>query len=260
MIFYYAKFVVLSALIQLICVGIFCFMKSLFTVLGLFCSLTASAQKYEFGLSGGVSNTSRVKESLYSGDKGKWTYAAGINFHYNISPRLQAGLEAGMTHWERTGAWTLYANNNQSLGTKEVTFLFAERALSLAVRLNYVVPLYNLYEDFVRSSFYGGISLGGVATGNEGKIEYSKSNPNTPAEYRYVSRFQYESGYGTVLGLQVGYNYFFSKLLGMNIEFAPKMAWVKTVDAKYGYANDTYNILYFPATIGLRFRFGEIHY
>lgn len=235
-------------------------MRSLFTALGLFCFMTASAQKYEAGLSGGVSNTSRIKESLYSGNKGTWTYAAGINFHLNIDPHWQAGIEAGMTRWERTDEWALYGSNNQSLGTKEVNYIFAERALSLTLRLNYVLPFYNRYEDFIRSSFYGGISLGGVATGNEGKIEYSRANPNTPAEYRYVSKFQYESGYGTVLGLQVGYNYFFSKLLGLNLEFAPKMAWVKTVDSKYGYANDTYNILYFPATVGLRFRFGEIHY
>ncbi len=235
-------------------------MKSLCTVLGIFCFLGVSAQKYELGLTGGVSSTSRVKESLYSGDKGKWTYAAGINFHYNINPHFQAGLEAGMTRWERTGEWSLNASNNQSLGNKEVTYLFAERALSLALRLNYVVPIYRAYDDFIRSSFYGGVTLGGVATGNEGKIEYAKGNPNTPAEYRYVTKFQYESGYGTLLGLQIGYNYYFSKLLGVNLEFAPKMAWVKTVDAKYGAANDTYNILYFPATIGLRFRFGEIRY
>ena len=235
-------------------------MKSLVTFLGLCCFFSASAQKYEIGVVGGVSNTSRVKESLYSGDEGKWTYATGINFHLNITPHFQAGIEAGMTSWERSTDWALDGYNNQSLGTKEVNYIFADRALSLAFRVNYVLPFYTRYEDFVRSSFYAGVSFGGVATGSEGNIEYSRANPNTPAEYRYVSKFQYESGYGTVLGLQAGYTYFFSKALGVNIEFAPKMAWVKTADAKYGYANDTYNVLYFPATLGLRFRFGEVYY
>ena len=235
-------------------------MRLILTAASLLLVICSYGQKYELGINGGLSNTARVRESLYQGENGKWTYATGLNFHLNINEHLQAGLEAGMTRWERSTTWPLYSAGNQFLGTKDVSYILAERALTLAFRFNYVVPFYAQYEDFIKSSLYFGLTAGGVATGSEGKIEYSRANPNTPSEYAYVSKFQYQSGWGTLLGVQVGYTYYFSSAFGLNLEFAPKMAWVKTADSKYAYANDTYNILYFPTTIGLRVRFGEINY
>jgi hypothetical protein len=234
-------------------------MKFLFSIISFFTVLQVSAQRFEIGANGGLSNTAIANESLYEGDKGKWSYATGLNFHLNINDHLQGGIEMGMTRWERSTDWPLYATNNQYLGTKKVDFVFAERAVSLALRFNYMIPFYEQWEDFVRSSLYVGVTAGAVATGNDGSIEYSRTNPSTPAEYSYVSRYQYESGYGTLLGAQIGYTYFFSKVIGLNIEFAPKISWIKTIDSKYGYANDTYNILYFPTTLGIRFRFGEVY-
>lgn len=233
-------------------------MKSIITVLGLVMTFSASAQKFEIGLSGGCSNSSITQESLYTGDKGKWSYASALQFHYNAHEHFQIGAEVGMTRWERYGDWSLYAANNQYLGNKEVRFVLAERAVNIALRANYVLPFYQPYEDYVRSALYGGISAGVMVTGNNGNIEYSRYNPNTPTEYSYVSKYNFESGYGTMLGLQVGYAYYFSKLFGANVEFAPKMAWIKTIDPRYQYANDTYNIIYFPITVGVRVRFGEV--
>ncbi|HTN46504.1 MAG TPA: hypothetical protein VL098_09170 [Flavipsychrobacter sp.] len=232
-------------------------MKITLTSLILFISLSAGAQKFELGFNGGLSNTAKPTKTLYDGDEGKWTYATGLNLHYNINRNLQAGLDVQMTRWERKTEWPLYGTNNQYMGMRNVDYIFAERALSFALRFNYVIPFEARYEDFVRSSLYVGISAGAVATGSEGKIEYARALPNSPSDFNYVSKYQYESGYGGLLGAQIGYSYYFSRVIGVNIEFAPKFASVKTTDSRYNHANNTYNILYFPTTLGLRIRLGK---
>lgn len=225
-----------------------------------FSCLSVSAQKFEIGINGGGSNPVRVNESQYSGDHGCWSYYAGVNFHYNLSPHFQIGGDVSMTQWKRNEDWNLYAPDNQYLGTKNVTYILADKAYTASVRFNYVIPFYPKYGDYVRSSLYMGVSLGGIVTSGNGNIEYSRFNPNTPAEYSYVSKYNYESGYGSTVGAQIGYTYYFSKLVGLNVEFAPKIAWVKTIDYRYAHANDVYNVIYLPTTIGIRLRFGSYGY
>ncbi len=224
-----------------------------------FCFLItiSQAQVFEVGINRGVSNTSQPNESLYNGDKGKWSYATDLNLHMNFSERWQAGFSIGMTKWERTGNLLLTAAYNINLGSRKVNYLYAKRAVSIAFQGNHVIPFKERYEDFVRSNLYFGLSAGVVVTGNDGNITYTKTNPNTPSEFTYISEFNYQSGYGTLLGVQVGYTYYFGEHLGINLEFAPKITWVKTVDPKYNNANDTYNLFYFPTTIGIHYRFGN---
>lgn len=251
----------LFQLIQLICVfTFFTMLKVFFTSLFTISFLAAHAQKFEVGINGGASNPVRVNESQYSGHNGKWKLNTGINFHYNLNSHFQIGGDVSMTQWERTADWNLYAPGDQYLGTREVSYLLAKRAYSATLRFNYVIPFYPKYDDFIRSSVYFGVSLGGVVTSGNGAIEYSRYNPNTPAEYSYVSRYNFERGYGSTIGAQVGYTYYFSQLLGLNVEFAPKIAWVKTIDSHYAYANDTYNVLQLPVTVGIRLRFGSYGY
>jgi len=234
--------------------------KVLLTTIILCASTCTYAQKFEIGLNGGGAVPVNVKQTAYAGDEGKWSYNASANFHINLNSHLQVGTEVALTHWERTADWNLYAPNNQYLGTKEVNYVLADKALSLAFRFNYVIPFYQQYEDFVRSSLYVGVSAGALLTDGNGSIEYSRYNPNTPAEYRYASRYEYDGGYGTLLGAQIGYSYFFSERLGLNVEFAPKVAWVKTSESRYSHANNTYTVFYLPATIGIRLRFGSYGY
>lgn len=236
-------------------------MKSILTFICIVSGfVVAHAQKFELGLLGGGSTTAIPQKSLYTGDKAQWCYTTGIQFHYNSNSYLQVGGEVGMTRWERNGDWKLSAASNQNLGSKNVNFVLAERAVNIALRANFVFPFYSQYEDFVRSNIYIGVSAGGIVTGNNGNIEYSRYNPNTPTEYSYVSKYNYESGYGTMLGIQLGGSYYFSKLLGVNVEVAPKMAWVNTIDSRYAYANDNFNIIYLPISLGLKFRFGEVYH
>lgn len=220
-------------------------------------STSVFAQKFEIGINGGVSTTSRPNESLYQGKKGLWTYNADVNFHYNLSERWQAGLQVGLTNWERKEDFRLSGPNNQDLGNREVSYLLAKNAVSFAFQFNHVIPFYQRYEDYVKSQVYFGISAGAVVTGNDGKIVYSRVNPNTPTEYTYASEYHFNGGYGFLLGAQLGYTYFFNEHLGVNIDCSPRIAWMSTTtDARYGHANDRFNIIYFPTTIGIHYRFG----
>ncbi len=236
-------------------------MKSFF--LGI-CTLVLSSsiygQYYEVGLNGGISTITKPNGSLYQGSKSNWSYAAQASFHYNITEEWQVGLSVGLTRWERTGQWPLRSTNGDSLGNRDVNFLIADRAVSTALQLNRVISFYKPHEAFARSSVYFGASVGATFIGNDGKITYTRQNPNTPVEYVYTSDFHYEAGYGFLLGLQVGYTYYINEHFGINADFAPKVSFVKTKDPRYAAANDTYHLFYFPTTIGLHYRFGYRKY
>lgn len=231
-------------------------MRSILTAIAVLFSLTLFAQKYEAGLNAGFSTTSSPHQSLYKGDKNIWNYAVGANVHLNLHERWNAGINIGMTRWQRGGTWELTGTSNDSLGTADVNYVLAKRAVSITAELNHVLPFYTAYEDYSRSQLYIGISAGANFIGNDGEIVYGKVNPNTPAEYTYAAEYHYEAGYGFVLGGQIGYTYYLGSHWGINLEFAPKVTWVKTNDSKYGRANQTYNLVYFPTTIGLHYRFG----
>jgi len=219
-------------------------------------SLVSQAQSYELGINGGISTTSKPHQSLYKGDDNIWNYAASVNFRYNITPHLQTGITAGLTKWERMDNWPLSNTSNMSLGEQNVKVVLAEHAVNFQLELNYVVPFYRQYEDFIRSNLYFGVAAGAVIVGNDGKISYSRVNPNTPAEYTYTSELHFESGYGFTVGAQLGYSYFFNNHLGLNVEVAPKVAWVETKDPRYAGGNNQYNLFYYPTTIGIHYRFG----
>ncbi|MBS1777452.1 MAG: hypothetical protein JSS64_14350 [Bacteroidetes bacterium] len=217
---------------------------------------TVSAQKFEVGLNAGVSTTSKPHKSLYKGGDNVYNYATNFKVQYNINERWQIGGELGLTKWQRKDQWALDNTNNQSLGKQEVKLLIAQSATSFSLQANHVIPFYERYEDFVRSAIYLGVSAGAVIVGNDGKVNYSRVNPNTPAEYTYASQYNFESGFGMLLGFQIGYSYYFNSRLGINLDIAPKATWVHTNDVRQGGANNYYNLWYIPTTIGIRYRLG----
>ena len=216
-----------------------------------------SAQTYEIGLNGGVSTTSKPHQSLYKGIDNIYNYAADVNFHYNITERWQTGVSVGVTKWQRHDEWPIELTNNVSLGNQDVKLVLAQSAVSFALQLNHVIPFYEQYEDFVRSNLYFGVSAGAVIAGNNGKVNYSRVNPNTPAEYTYANEYHFESGYGYLLGVQLGYTYYFNEHIGLNFDIAPKVAWMRTNDSRIAGANNKYNLIYFPTTLGIHYRFGS---
>ena len=60
-------------------------------------------------------------------------------------------------------------------------------------------------------------------------------------------------------GFQVGYTYYFfpglAPRLGVNVQLAMRYAGVATNDTRYASENSSFYLLYFPETIGLRWRF-----
>lgn len=233
-------------------------MKSLIVIAAAcFLTVAAQAQKFEVGLNAGVSTTLKPQRSLYKGSDEVYNYATEASFKYNIAERWQIGAAVGVTKWQRKDYWPLTNTNNTSLGDQEVRLVLAEEAVSFVLQANHVIPFYEPYEDYVRSSLYFGISAGAVVVGNNGSVQYSRVNPNTPAEYTYASRYNFEGGYGALLGFQLGYNYYFSERLGLNLDVSPRVAWVNTNDARQAGRNNQYNVWYIPATIGVHFRFGS---
>ena len=214
------------------------------------------AQSYEIGLNAGISTTRKPHKSVYHTTDNVYNYAADVNFHYNLTERWQIGATVGITKWQRQDSWPLSSTNNMSLGEQDVRLVLAKNAMSFALKFNHVIPFYERYEDFVRSALYIGVSAGAVVVGNDGMVNYSRVNPNTPAEYTYASEYHFESGYGALLGFQVGYTYYFSEHVGLNLDIAPKVAWVRTNDARQARANNQYNLWYVPTTIGIHYRFG----
>jgi outer membrane protein W len=216
----------------------------------------ASAQSFEVGINGGMSTNTKPQMAMYQGERNVWNPAYAASFNYNFTDRWQAGLSVGVTKWQRKSDWPIKGQFGDSLGNQEVDFVIADPAVSIALSFNHVIPFYERYEDFVRASLYMGVSGGAIFTGTDGGHVYSRVNPNTPAEYTYLSEFQFERGYGYTVGIQVGFNYYFGEHWGLNLDVAPKYASVKTVDPRFDRANNEYNLFYIPTTIGLRYRFG----
>jgi len=219
-------------------------------------SLNAMAQRFELGINGGMSTTTRPEGALYQGEHNEWTPAGSLSFHYNFHERWQAGLSIGVTSWKRTGQWPLTGAMEDSLGTEEISFTMAKSAVTFAFQLNHVIPFYQDYEDFVKQQIYFGVAAGPVIVANDGEVTTSRVNPNTPFEYSYTSGFNFQPGYGFMVGAQVGYTYYLGEHFGINVDIAPRIAWVETVDPRLGEANNQYSVMYFPTTIGLRYRFG----
>ncbi len=228
----------------------------LLMVTAVFIAGYAHAQLFEVGLNGGVSTTTRPHVSLYKGNENVYNFAAEANVKYNFTERWQIGAAAGFTQWQRQDKWPLTFTSNTSLGDQDVRLVIAQSAVSFALQFNHVIPFYEQYEDYVKSALYFGISAGAVIAGNDGKVNYSRVNPNTPSEYTYASQYNFEGGYGTLLGFQVGYIYYFNERLGLNFDIAPKVAWVNTNDARQAGRNSEYNLWYIPATVGIRYRLG----
>ena len=218
---------------------------------------TVYAQSYEVGINGGVSTTTKPHKSLYKGKDQVYNYAAEVNFKYNLTDRWQIGTAVGVTKWQRKDEWTLANTNNSTLGTQEVNLVLAQSAVSLALQFNHVIPFYEQYEDYVKSALYFGVSVGAVIVGNDGKVNYSRVNPNTPAEYTYASQYNFEAGYGALVGFQLGYTHYFNQRIGVNFDLSPKVSWVRTNDSRQAGGNNQYNVWNIPATVGLHFRLGS---
>ncbi|HXS38246.1 MAG TPA: hypothetical protein VN721_16200 [Flavipsychrobacter sp.] len=223
------------------------------TALALLFAGSMYAQNFEVGVNGGVSTSSIPGGTPDKGDKTTWNYQASARLLYSINENWQVGGDIAGTKWQTTAQWPLTGAFGQKIGSQKVTYSFGSPALTICAQLNRVIPFYSKINlDFIQSQVYFGVSAGGVITVNDGRANYS----TLPTEkFQYTSNFNYADGKGYVVGVQVGYSYFFTEHFGLNVEVAPRYASVYTSDGRFGHADDHYHLFYYYGTLGLRFRF-----
>ena len=212
---------------------------------------------WEFGINGGLSGFTRPlgPANLYQGKRTNIVPDFSLRLNYLLNPHWMLNLDIGSRKWQTEGGWTLNDQQGQVLKPRQITFLVADHAINESVGINYVIPFYTRYNNFNSANVNFGVMGGLVTTTNDGSLSYSKYNAAPDPGYIYVSRYDYGYGIGYSFGIQMGFTYFIAPRLGVNIDLAMRYVNVGTTDEHYGSENNHFYLLYFPETIGLRWRF-----
>ena len=212
---------------------------------------------WEIGVNGGYSTFTRPlgPPNAYQGVRTNVSKDLSVRANYYLSPHWMLNLDIGTRHWESYGQWKINDLYGQSLQPRDITFLVADYALTECVGINYVIPFYTKYNTFNRSNINFGVAVGMINTINDGSIAYSKYKNAPSPDLVYMSQYNYASGIGFTYGIQMGYTYYILPRLGLNIDLAMRYATVKTNDYRYNHANSNFRTLYFPETLGIRWRF-----
>lgn len=209
---------------------------------------------YELGLNVGVAPFSQPSLTKNYGDKKNLPLTYALNFHYNINEHWQAGIDLNMSRWEGSGEQQYYGEFGQPYEVRKTSYVYADKAWSLTARANYVIPTYDDWH-VNRANLYFGLAAGAVFTVNDGSLSWGELGDAPYQNSRYLSGYNYNSGSGYVLGFQIGYAYYFSNHLGVNLEAAPRYTQVYLVDSKYNKGNQNFELWQYPLTVGLKFRF-----
>ena len=94
-----------------------------------------------------------------------------------------------------------------------------------------------------------------MQTVNDGSLAYSRYVAPPDSNYYYMSKYDFGAGRGFTYGIQMGITYYIIPRLGINIDLAMRYAHINTIDQHYGSENNHFELLYFPETVGLRWRF-----
>jgi len=193
---------------------------------------------------------------LYVGTRTKLATDYSIRLNYFINPHWMLNLDIGTRKWETYGNWNFNGLFGQTLTPRAVNFLIAQHAVTENVGINYVIPISTRYNTFTRVNINFGATVGLVTTVNDGSTGYSNYKSNTvDSGQMYVSSYNYNFGIGYSLGVQTGITYFILPRLGVKLDLAIRYASVKTGDMDYRAENDAFHLLYFPETVGIRWRF-----
>ncbi len=213
--------------------------------------------KFEAGLNVGTSTNTLPNgtQKAYKGADNVWTSAASLRLHVNLSNYWQVGGELGYTSWSTTGHWSLNDAQGKALPSQKVTFNIADPAITFVAQANRIVPFFSKYKEYNKANFYYGATLGIVSTVNDGTSTQSNYNNAPDPKFVYTSKYDYGYGIGYIVGAQVGYSYYISEHLGVNVEGAARYAEVGTNDTRYNHGNSRFDLFYFPITVGFRARF-----
>ncbi len=212
---------------------------------------------WEMGINGGYSIATRPEgpDPLYCGTKTSIVHDYSIRGAYSFSPNWQLTLDVGDRKWESYGYWPIIGSFGKTLPSQMITFTVANHAISESFQMNYVIPFFTKFQVYNKANFYFGVMLGMVNSVNDGSLAYSTYKSKTDSGYIYMSKFDYGFGIGWSYGVQTGFSYYFVPKLGINAEIAIRTANVGTNDYRNNHDVGGYSLLYFPATIGIRYKF-----
>jgi hypothetical protein len=212
---------------------------------------------WEFGVNGGLSGFTRPlgPDRAYQGSRTNIVPDFSLRLNYLASPHWMLNLDIGSRKWQTAGTWTPNDPQGVTLKPRDVTFLVADHAITENVGINYVIPFYTRYNNFNSTNINFGVTVGLVTTTNDGSLGYSKYGTAPDPNYPYLSRYDYGYGIGYSYGAQMGITYYIVPRLGVNLDAAMRYVNVGTTDEHYGSENNHFYLLYFPVTIGLRWRF-----
>jgi len=213
---------------------------------------------WEIGVNGGYSGITRPlgPPAVYQGTRSDVVQDFSLRGNYYFNEHWMIGLDVGSRKWETFGQWQINDKFNNVLKPVDVNFLVADRAITETVLMNYVIPFYTQFQTFNRANFYFGANAGMVTTVNDGSKGYaSVKSPTDSATITYVNSYHYGFGIGYSIGIQSGFTYNIIPRLGVNLELGMRYVRVKTNDQNAAADNAKYHLLYFPETIGIRWRF-----
>ncbi len=212
---------------------------------------------WEVGVNGGLSVITRPLGPAigYQGTRTNIVhdFSARITRYFNEHWLLT--FDVADRKWQTFGEWTPTGTYGQTMPSQNITYQIADHAITESFELNYNIPFYTAFHTFNRSNLYFGVMFGLVTTISDGSLGYSHYNTAVDSGKTYVSRYDYGMGVGLSYGLQMGYTYYIIPRLGVNVEIAARYAGVATKSTSYAEENSKFHLLYFPETIGLRWRF-----
>jgi len=212
---------------------------------------------WEVGLNGGISGYTRPLGPAigYQGTRTRLVSDYSVCLNYYLTPHWKLNLDIGSRKWVSYGDWQLNDQFGQQLKTRQITFLEAAHAINESVGINYVIPFYTRYTDYNKANVYFGAMVGMVTTVNDGSLGYSKYGSAPDSNYVYMSKYDYGYGVGLSYGVQMGITYYIIPRLGINLDLAARFASIHTQDQRYGSENKYFYLMYFPETLGVRWRF-----
>ena len=215
---------------------------------------------WDIGISAGPSVITRPlgPEKAYQGTRTNVVPDVAIKLQYVLTPNWHLAFDLGFRKWESFGLWSQPYLNGTKLKSTETKFGLGNPAVTESFQVNYVIPYYSKYRVINRANLYFGATIGLVTTVSDGSLGYSKLNAQPDSSYRYVSSYNYGSGIGYSFGVQAGYTYYFLRRWGVNVELAARYVHINTEKVN-GLNNDhgtnSYHMMFFPQTFGLRYRF-----
>ena len=212
---------------------------------------------WEVGINGGMSVITRPTgpSTGYQGTRTNVVHDFSLHITRYFNEHWFLSFDLGDRKWQTYGDWTPVGPYGQKMPAQEITYQIADHALSESFQFNYNIPFYTHFHTYNRSNLYFGVMLGMVTTVSDGALGYNRYKTSVDSGATYVSRYDYGMGVGLSYGLQMGYTYYITPRFGVNAQLAMRYAAVTTNDTKYASENSSFYLLYFPETIGLRWRF-----